>query len=407
MPNDDVTPVTGSIAMPLEFEMAELLTGQQFLLHTEKAGLGILRIDTNSEQRCFLVTRQSLLELRFGGVHPLRRGTAIGGESRLSRNAIAMNLLIFLTHPEPTRSGYEKYLAPRHPELDDHHRSARATRRSSSRRGRHPDGVRAAGEEGFLPEHAEAEMGALARHRHRRHHRLALSRQGRDRHRGARHPRRADLRNGVPAACWRSARDFRRIERQREAKRWERYPGALLDGKTVGILGVGAIAEGLAPRCKAFGMRVVGISRTSRPIAGFDTIYTRAEIVQAAAELDYFVLLLPLEADTRNIVNDAVLSAMKPTAYLINLARGGVLDEDALIRALNGKKIAGAALDALATEPLPADSPLWTMPNVIITPHIGGFSDNYRARRRPPVRAEPAHFMAGLPDKMLHRAARS
>ena len=143
-------------------------------------------------------------------------------------------------------------------------------------------------------------------------------------------------------------RDFRRIERQREAKTWERFPGTLLDGKTVGILGLGAIAEDMAPRFKAFGMRVVGISRTNRPIAGFDKIYTRAEIAQAAAELDYFVLLVPLEDDTRNIVNDRVLSAMKPTAFLINLARGGVLDEDALIRALNGKKIAGAALDAHA-----------------------------------------------------------
>ena len=89
------------------------------------------------------------------------------------------------------------------------------------------------------------------------------------------------------------------------------------------------------------------------------------------------MLLVPLEDDTRNIVSDAVLSAMKPTAYLINLARGGVLDEDALVRALNAGKIAGAALDALAKEPLPPDNPLWTMPNVIITPHIGGFSDTY------------------------------
>ena len=201
-------------------------------------------------------------------------------------------------------------------------------------------------------------------------------------------------------------RDFRRIERQREAKAWQRFPGRLLDGKTVGILGVGAIAEGLGPRCKAFGMRVVGISRTNRPVAGFDRIYPRAEIVQAAAELDYFVLLVPLEADTRNFVNDRVLAAMKPTAFLINLARGGVLDEDALIRALNDKQLAGAALDALATEPLPATSPLWTMPNVIITPHIGGYYDNYPRDAASQFEQSLGHFVAGRPELMLHREKR-
>jgi phosphoglycerate dehydrogenase-like enzyme len=150
-------------------------------------------------------------------------------------------------------------------------------------------------------------------------------------------------------------------------------------------------------------MRVVGISRTDRPIPGFDTIYSRAEIVKAAAELDYFVLLVPLEDDTRNIVNDAVLSAMKPTAYLINLARGGVLDEAALLRALNGKTIAGAALDALATEPLPPDNPLWTMPNVIITPHIGGYYDNYPRDSAMQFERSLAHFVAGRPELMLNR----
>jgi phosphoglycerate dehydrogenase-like enzyme len=201
-------------------------------------------------------------------------------------------------------------------------------------------------------------------------------------------------------------RDFRRIERQREAKQWQRFPGTLLGGKTVGILGLGAIAEIMAPRFKAFGMRVIGISRTDRPIPGFDRIYSRVEIAQAAAELDYFVLLVPLESDTRNIVNDAVLSAMKPTAYLINLARGGVLDEAALIRALNGNKIAGAALDALATEPLPADNPLWTMPNVIITPHISGYYDHYPRDAAMQFEQSLVHFMAGNPELMLHREKR-
>jgi phosphoglycerate dehydrogenase-like enzyme len=202
------------------------------------------------------------------------------------------------------------------------------------------------------------------------------------------------------------ARDFRRIERQRLAKKWERYPGTLLDGKTVGILGVGAIAEGLAPRCKAFGMRVVGISRSYRPIPGFDKIFSRGDIVDAVADLDFLIMLVPLEDDTRNLVDDRVLMAMKPTSFLINLARGGVLDEAALIRALSDKRIAGAALDALATEPLPADSPLWSMPNVIVTPHLGGYYDNYPRDAAMQFEQSLAHFLAGRAELMLNRDKR-
>jgi D-2-hydroxyacid dehydrogenase (NADP+) len=203
------------------------------------------------------------------------------------------------------------------------------------------------------------------------------------------------------------ARDFRRIERQRVEKAWNRFPGTLLHGKTVGILGVGAIAEGLAPRCKAFGMRVIGISRTNRPIPGFDKIYSRAEIVQAMPELDHFVMLVPLEADTRNFVNDRVLSAMKPTAFLINLARGGVLDEAALIEHLKAGKIAGAGLDIFSTQPLPPDNPLWTMPNVIITPHLGGYYDNYPRDAAMQFEKSWEFYKAGKPELMLNREKRA
>ena len=154
-------------------------------------------------------------------------------------------------------------------------------------------------------------------------------------------------------------------------------------------------------------MRVVGISRTNRPVAGFDKIYSREEMAQAAAELDYFVLLVPFEKATQNIVNEKVLFAMKPSSFLINLARGGVLDEDALLRALEQKKIAGAALDALATEPLPKDNPLWSLPNVYITPHIGGFCDTYVLDAAKQFEQNLAAFAAGQPDKMIHREKRA
>ena len=110
------------------------------------------------------------------------------------------------------------------------------------------------------------------------------------------------------------------------------------------------------------------------------------------------MLLVPLEDDTRNIVNENVLNAMKPSAFLINLARGGVLDEDALLRALQANRLAGAALDALAKEPLPAGHPLWTLPNVYITPHIGGFCDTYVRDAAMQFEQSLAHFAAGRPE---------
>jgi phosphoglycerate dehydrogenase-like enzyme len=317
-----------------------------------------------------------------------------------------MNLLIFLTHPEPTRSGYETYLAPRHPEL--------AIRTCGSR----DEALAHAGWADILMAFGPQVKQDFFRHTPRLKwvHSLGTGTDGitdspylgRDvvvtATRGI---------HGAPVSemaflmMLAFTRDLRRIERQRAGKIWERWPGALLAEKTVGIVGVGAIAEDLAPRCKAFGMRVAGISRSDRPVAGFDQIYPRAELAQAAAECDFLVLLLPLEHDTRNIVGDRVLAAMKPTAYLINLARGGVLDEDALIRALDENRIAGAALDALAREPLPPESPLWTMPNVMITPHIGGFSDTYVRDAARQFEQNLVHFVAGRPDLMLHREARA
>jgi phosphoglycerate dehydrogenase-like enzyme len=316
-----------------------------------------------------------------------------------------MNLLIFLTHPEPTRSGYEKYLAPRHPEL------------AIKTFGTRDEALRHAGWADILMAFGPQVRRDFFQHTPKLKwvHSLGTGTDGitdspflgKDvvvtATRGIHGPPMSEMAFLMMLAF---TRNFRRYERQRAEKKWERFPGALLNEKTVGILGVGAIAEDMAPRFKAFGMRVIGISRTDRPIPGFDKIYARAEIERAAAELDYFVLLVPLEEDTRNIVGDRVLSAMKPTAYLINLARGGVLDEAALLRALEGKNIAGAALDALATEPLPTDSPLWTMPNVIITPHVGGYTDVYVRDAARQFEQNLVHFAAGRPELMLHREQR-
>jgi phosphoglycerate dehydrogenase-like enzyme len=178
------------------------------------------------------------------------------------------------------------------------------------------------------------------------------------------------------------------------AARWERWPQPLLDGKTAVIVGVGAIAEELAPRCRAFGMRVVGVgSREDAP--GFDAMFSYARLADAAAQADFLIVLVPLRADTRGLVDARVLAAMKPGAFLVNLARGGVVDEAALIEALRAGRIAGAGLDVFSTEPLPADSPIWALPNVIVTPHVGGLSDVYMEQVAPLVIENLRAFASG------------
>jgi len=173
------------------------------------------------------------------------------------------------------------------------------------------------------------------------------------------------------------SRDLPGFVRAQDEHQWKRWPAKLLQGKTVGILGVGVIAEALAPKCKAMGMTVVGISSAPRTVAGFDRMHPVGELLQVLPECDHFVLLTPYSAATHRMIDAKVFAAMKPTAYLVNLARGGVVDEDALVEALRSKKIAGAALDVFNQEPLPPDNPLWTFKNVIVTTHQGGFCDTY------------------------------
>ena len=198
------------------------------------------------------------------------------------------------------------------------------------------------------------------------------------------------------------SRGLQRVVHSQDQHKWDRFPARLLKDKTVGIFGVGVIAEELAPKCKAFGMTVVGISSAKRAVPGFDRMYARDELERAVRELDYLVLLTPYSAATRGIVGEKVLAAMKPTSYLVNLARGGVVDEAALIKALQEGKIAGAALDVFTQEPLPEDHPFWNMERVLITPHLGGFCDVYVDHALPVVEKNLRHFLAGERREMVN-----
>lgn len=197
-------------------------------------------------------------------------------------------------------------------------------------------------------------------------------------------------------------RDFTRMQANQRQGAWQRWPQPLLANKTVGIVGVGVIAENLALKCRAFEMTVLGVSATVRDIDGFDRVYPRDALAEVAGLSDYLILLLPYTPESDNICDAAVLAAMKPTAYLINLARGGVLDEDALVEALKAKRIAGAGIDIFRTQPLPPGHPLWRMENVIITPNLGGMSNVYEEQVAPILRTNLRHFVDGEASQMIN-----
>jgi phosphoglycerate dehydrogenase-like enzyme len=147
-------------------------------------------------------------------------------------------------------------------------------------------------------------------------------------------------------------------------------------------------------------MRTVGVSgsRTSAP--NFDLVLPRARLNEAAALADFLIALAPHNKDNHHLINAAVFGAMKPSGVLINIARGGVVDEDALIAALKAKTIAGAGLDVFRQEPLPQDNPLWDMPNVFITSHVGGMSANYGEQVLPLLIDNLRAFVDGQPERM-------
>lgn len=202
------------------------------------------------------------------------------------------------------------------------------------------------------------------------------------------------------------SRKLKKAVRDQNQGRWDPWDSELLKGKRLGILGVGAIAEALARRCKALDMKVFGISRTPRTVPGFDGVYARSELPDIVNTFDYLVLLAPLSEATRDIVNEALLTRMKPSAYLINVGRGGLVDHAALLRALTQNKIAGAALDAMSPEPLPPEHPLWRMDNVFITPHLAGRHDGYMEDALKIFTANVAAFARGDIQAMINRVDR-
>lgn len=156
-----------------------------------------------------------------------------------------------------------------------------------------------------------------------------------------------------------------------------------LEGKTVCIIGRGAIGRELVRKLRAFDARVIAVSRTVTEAGELDAVFPRERTGEAFAQADFVAICTSGDETSHHLIGAAELASMKPTAFLVNVARGSIVDETGLIAALQQGRIAGAGLDAQEIEPIPAGSPLWDMPNVIITPHIaGGGSTGYPLQKK-------------------------
>jgi phosphoglycerate dehydrogenase-like enzyme len=172
------------------------------------------------------------------------------------------------------------------------------------------------------------------------------------------------------------ARDLPRLERDRAARRWDHYATPDLAGRTAVVLGTGAIGSRIARVATALGLRVVGVNTTGRPPGGvpLDEVTTPDRLRELAPRADVLLITLPELPETVGLVDRAVLGALPRGAVVVNVGRGRVVDEAALVELLGTRHLAGAALDVTAEEPLPADSPLWELPNVILSPHTAALS---------------------------------
>jgi phosphoglycerate dehydrogenase-like enzyme len=163
------------------------------------------------------------------------------------------------------------------------------------------------------------------------------------------------------------------------------------------VIGLGDIGGTLARKADALGMRVIGVRRNPRPAPGVSHVYPNEQLTTALGQADHVALCLPLTTDTHHYIGAAELRVMRPTAYIYNVGRGGSIDEPALVEALRHGVIAGAGLDVTDPEPVPTDSPLWAMSNVILSQHTSGMSPHNADRVTALFAANLTRFLAGEP----------
>ena len=193
------------------------------------------------------------------------------------------------------------------------------------------------------------------------------------------------------------SRDVPRWMRAQAERRWDHFRHGELAGRTVGIYGLGNSGLDLALKAKAFHMRVLGVRR--RPEQPSPNVDTVCELDGVLAESDFVVVTAPRTPSTLGVFDRDAFARMKPTAYFICISRGGIADDEALLAALRSGQIAGAGLDAHGVEPLPPESPFWSLPNAIVTPHNGATSDGTLRRSQEIVTENIRRFVAG---EVLH-----
>ena len=204
-------------------------------------------------------------------------------------------------------------------------------------------------------------------------------------------------------------RGFRRFELLRERRGWARHGMSSYiidpDGARMVILGMGHIGQEIARKAKAFDMEVICVTRSPSPaVPEIDRVVAREKVDEVLPSADVVMVAMPLDNATRGFLSAERIALMKETAILVNISRGKVVDEAAMARALADARILGAGLDAFAEEPLPATSPLWDLPNVLMTPHVGGQGGRQLWRRLSEIiRENTRRYLSGAPLKQVAR----
>lgn len=208
----------------------------------------------------------------------------------------------------------------------------------------------------------------------------------------------------VFAALLFHSKEIGRLQTEQQHCQWNRFSGIELAGRTMAIVGPGRIGREVARLARAFNMRAVAMGRERDPgqaaNLGFDRLYLRSELWEMLGEADCLVVCAPQTAETEDLLGDAEFAALKPGAVFVNIGRGSIVDEAALLRALADGTVAFAALDVFREEPLPPDSPFWAMPNVLINPHSASTVDSENAKLVDRFVQNLGHYLRGETDAM-------
>jgi phosphoglycerate dehydrogenase-like enzyme len=208
----------------------------------------------------------------------------------------------------------------------------------------------------------------------------------------------------VFAALLYHSKEIGRLREEQRAHQWHRFAGVELAGKTMGIIGPGRIGREVARIASAFRMRVTALGRDNDPARagslGVDRLYSREQLHLMLAETDCLVVCAPLTPETEDLLGAAEFAALKPGAVFVNIGRGAIVDENALLRGLRDGRIAFAALDVFREEPLPPESPFWDLPNVLINPHSASTVTTENAKLAELFVRNLGHYLAGAVDQM-------